>query len=401
MRNLNDMNDLYNAQDVISLCEIIENRFQLMQNKCSFNPRKCNSASTLSGSMERDLSKIIIRLQTNNEHVKLFEKTLTGGFSCENLRLLFDTEILLPNVENRDKNNWKDYSYKDTYNLKLYEEEKYSTKRVISKILKLHEIDQYGFSMTKPMPTGSIKKKVPRWRVFKLLLETDLDDPIGHLFVVDMKVQAIYDKHKIEKCFLYQSLADTDSTSLFFVFICNLNCQLNEKDSRNMIFEIMINSKIFERLDWLQFDVRNTSKEKHVGLYKIESIYNPNIVTIAVNTKEYFKKYKDKSFNKKHKGLKKDTPGMHFEAYANRVMSLSDFTNQKTKKIQQNRFQIKNTEMRMQGISTSQFAGLNDKRFYFYDGIVSMPFGLPLLENLRKEKKKETHIHFHIKEKEE
>ena len=327
---------------------------------------------------------------------------MTGGFSCENLRLLFDTEILLPNVENRDKNNWKDYSYKDTYNLKLDEEEKYSTKRVISKILKLDENDQYGFSMTKPMPNGSIKKKVPRWRVFKLLLETvDLDDPIGHLFVVDMKVQAIYDKHNIEKCFLYQSLADTDSTSLFFVFICNLNCRLNEKDSRNMIFEIMINSKIFERLDWLQFDVRNTSKEKRVGLYKIESIYNPNIVTIAVNTKEYFEKYKDKSFNKKHKGLKKDTPGMHFEAYANRVMSLSDFTNQKTKKIQQNRFQIKNTEMRMQSISKSQFAGLNDKRFYFYDGIVSMPFGLPLLEKLRKEKKKETHIHFHIKEKEE
>ena len=28
MRNLVDMNDLYNAQDVILLCKIIENRFQ-------------------------------------------------------------------------------------------------------------------------------------------------------------------------------------------------------------------------------------------------------------------------------------------------------------------------------------------------------------------------------------
>ena len=63
-----------------------------------------------------------------------------------------------------------------------------------------------------------------------------------------------------------------------------------------------------------------------------------NIVTIAVNPKEYFKKYRDKSFNKKDKGLKKDTPGMYSEAYANRVMSLSNFTNQKTKNIQQNRF---------------------------------------------------------------
>ena len=43
------------------------------------------------------------------------------------------------------------------------------------------------------------------------------------------KVQTIYDKYKIERCLLYQNLTDTDSTSLFFVFICNLYCQLNEK----------------------------------------------------------------------------------------------------------------------------------------------------------------------------
>ena len=41
--------------------------------------------------------------------------------------------------------------------------------------------------MTKPMPTGSIKKKIPSWREFSLLLETvHFDDPIGHLFVVDI-----------------------------------------------------------------------------------------------------------------------------------------------------------------------------------------------------------------------
>ena len=38
---------------------------------------------------------------------------------------------------------------------------------------------------------------------------------------------------------------------------------------------------------------------------------------------------------------------MHFEAYADRVQSLNVFTNQKVKKIQQNRFQIKYTKMRM------------------------------------------------------
>ena len=33
MRNLSDLNDLYNAQDVIILLEMIENRFQSMQDK--------------------------------------------------------------------------------------------------------------------------------------------------------------------------------------------------------------------------------------------------------------------------------------------------------------------------------------------------------------------------------
>ena len=113
--------------------------------------------------------------------------SLIGGFSCVNTRLSFDTEILLPNVENPDKENWKDYSYKVSYDLKLDREEKYSTKRVISKILKLDESNKYGYAMTKPMPTGSIKKKVPSWREFNLLLETaDLDDSIGHLFLVDI-----------------------------------------------------------------------------------------------------------------------------------------------------------------------------------------------------------------------
>ena len=68
-----------------------------MQDKYGFNPRKFNSASTLSGSIEIDLCKIIISLPTNNEHVELFEKTLIGGFSFVNIRLSFDTEILLPN----------------------------------------------------------------------------------------------------------------------------------------------------------------------------------------------------------------------------------------------------------------------------------------------------------------
>ena len=97
MRNLGDLNDLYNAQDVILLCEIIESRFQAMQNTYGFNRRKCNSLSSMSGCIEREMSKVIIALPTIYDHVEIFEQTVIGGFSCVNTRLAFDTEILLPN----------------------------------------------------------------------------------------------------------------------------------------------------------------------------------------------------------------------------------------------------------------------------------------------------------------
>ena len=42
MQNLCDLNGLYNAQNIILLLEIIENRFQEMQNECGYNPRKVN-----------------------------------------------------------------------------------------------------------------------------------------------------------------------------------------------------------------------------------------------------------------------------------------------------------------------------------------------------------------------
>ena len=100
MRNLSDLNItsdlyyLYNTQDVILLSEILENRFQVMQNNYSFNPRKCNSASTMSGYIEREMSKVIITLPTKYEHVEIFEQTVIGSFSCVNNRFTFDTDII-------------------------------------------------------------------------------------------------------------------------------------------------------------------------------------------------------------------------------------------------------------------------------------------------------------------
>ena len=44
--------------------------------------------------------------------------------------------------------------------------------------------------------------------------------------------------------------------------------------------------------------------------------------------------------------------------------------------------------MQTKSVKKTQFAGLKDKRFYFHDGIVSLPFGHFLLSKVREEKGK-------------
>ena len=123
MRNLGNLNDLYNTQDVFLLTEIIESRFQVMQNTYGFNPRKCNSASSMSGCIEREMSKVILTLPTKYEHVEIFEQTVIGGFSSVNTRLAFDSQILLSNLTNQKKletdSTSKNLNYKVVYNLKI------------------------------------------------------------------------------------------------------------------------------------------------------------------------------------------------------------------------------------------------------------------------------------------
>ena len=142
MRNLGGMNDLYNMQDVILLCEIIENRFEKMHKKFGYNPRKCNSASTLSNCVQRNQSKVIITLPTNYEHAEIFENTLIGGYTCVNNRIGFNTEVLLPNFSKSEYAKmsigesfkaYKNQKYKVGFTIKLDNDEKSKEYRVISK----------------------------------------------------------------------------------------------------------------------------------------------------------------------------------------------------------------------------------------------------------------------------
>ena len=140
LKDLAELNKIYNIQDTVTLCEIFEQRSSHLQKLFKFNPRKCNSASSFSDCVHRDKSKCLLAFPTEAEHVRIFEKTLIGGFSCVNRRLAFDTKILCSNKENK----------KTIFDLEINREKQ--MKRISTKILKTDENNQYGQAMMKPLP---------------------------------------------------------------------------------------------------------------------------------------------------------------------------------------------------------------------------------------------------------
>ena len=209
------------------------------------------------------------------------------------------------------------------------------------------------------------------------------------------EIQEIYKSYKVNRCYLYQNLTDTESTSMFFVFMCGLNSCIREDKAQNIIFKVMLKSKMFDRLDlsaefYKQFNCRDKNLRKQVGFFEIENIDKPNVITVALNPEEYYERFSVHSDNKKHKGLKKLTPDMDFDSYSNRLSGLTEYCNEhlnKVSRIQQIEQSI-NESMQMKSISKVKFGQLNDKRLYFSNEIVSLPYGHPYLENLRKHKDK-------------
>ena len=89
----------------------------------------------------------------------------------------------------------------------------------------------------------------------------------------------------------------------------------------------MLKSKIFDRLDlsaeiYEQLNCQNENLRRRVGLFEIENIDKPNVITIALNPKEYYERFRSHSDNKKYKGLIKSTPDMDFDSYSNHLSDL-------------------------------------------------------------------------------
>ena len=117
--------------------------------------------------------------------MRVFEKSLIGGFSCVNIRLAFDTDILV-----KDPKTEKVLVEIDVNGQK-------QLKRFSSKILKMDENNQYGQAMTKPLPYGRIRKEkeVPTLKRFnEILYSSDHVDNIGHRFTVGIEFTKINEK---------------------------------------------------------------------------------------------------------------------------------------------------------------------------------------------------------------
>ena len=101
----------------------------------------------------------------------------------------------------------------------------------------------------------------------KVSIKSFVYDLIDVFMFPNQEIQEIYQKYQVEKCYPYQNLTDADSTSGFFVFICNLNCPVSEEKARNMIIEAMLKRKVFDGLDLSaefceQFTCRNEKVKK-------------------------------------------------------------------------------------------------------------------------------------------
>ena len=79
----------------------------------------------------------------------------------------------------------------------------------------------------------------------KISLKAFVYDIIDIFSFPDSQIQEIFVQKEIVKCYIYLILTDTDSCSLQFVFLSNLNCRISEDEARDLIFDIYIYIYIF------------------------------------------------------------------------------------------------------------------------------------------------------------
>lgn len=75
----------------------------------------------------------------------------------------------------------------------------------------------------------------------------------------DEKVPKILQKYMIEKVHIYRVLTDTDSTFLKFLFVSKPDSAICENNYRDIIFEIIIASEVY---NWFDTSHKHWEREK-------------------------------------------------------------------------------------------------------------------------------------------
>lgn len=211
----------------------------------------------------------------------------------------------------------------------------------------------------------------------------------------DKKVKEIYERYQIEKAYTYHIFTDTNSTAPKFLIISDPISEIPKTKYREISFEGICASDIVNRFDpshdfWAQFDFQKPELRNFWGDYAVDNINNPCHLTIACNAKEYFEMFEDKGVNKKREGIKKGSSGTCFENFAARIVSITNLDNFQKPPAEYKkgaRLTINQGEMQKETSLGSKFSQVNDKRFYFSNGITSLPIFHPLLKNQAEYKK--------------
>ena len=185
---------------------------------------------------------------------------------------------------------------------------------------KLQEIDQKITHRLDPRKTQMVT----------LSLKSFIYDLSDTFCFPQKETSEFYKKYLIEKVEIFHMLTETDSTALKFIFLSDPNSDIPKEKFRDIIFEVIVVSEIYKRLDtshefWNIFGARKESRRKKVGYYETENISNPYLLTLAVNPKEYLEMLTDLLLNKKHKGIKKGSTEQGFENFSQRIESLVNF----------------------------------------------------------------------------
>ena len=206
-------------------------------------------------------------------------------------------------------------------------------------------------------------------------------------------VKEILSDNKIEEVTVMMTLTDTDSASFQFFTVCDTMCLLKQDEIDNLILKILI-TELKDRLDlsdefYDKFGVRTPQTKKQMGLFAFEQIGKKIKLCLASNPKEYLEVYDDggdDATNFKHKGIKKDSKGMNLKEYAKKLEDLSWLKDHReslySSKLVQTRFKKSLGDVKMIALNKIALAQLNDKVYYFENGLMSLPHEHPDLRKI-------------------